>query len=329
MNIKEVIYQLQGMKLNNYQITTVDDNGSDLVINCPYHKGGHERTGSFSILVEDKITARGTIPAGTGHCFACGATKMLPQLVSDITGQGTYEQSREWLEREFNYSEDERVVPIQFLLKKEEDPTPGESVEYKHFLVENHEFFERRHITQESIRFFELGIDNQFGYAVFPIKDKDGNTRMLFKRSLEGKRFHNTAGAKKDDILFALDKIYNNLMYYRNVNQIWVVESVIDAILLWQRGYLAVAMLQAIPTKHQLELLNNLPFPEIIIGTDNDEAGLNGKKVMIENLDKQLYTVIYPNENIKDIGDFKEEEEILIEKVQRPKSRNYQRLPLG
>lgn len=332
MEVRGLIGYLQSVELNNYQITTVDDIGGDLVINCPYHKGGTERTGSFSILLEDKTTAAGVLPAGTGHCFACGATKSLPQFVSDVTGDHNIEQTEEWLKREFNYSSSERMVPLMSLLPKlEELPTVKESLEYESYRIPKgyqHPFFEGRGITPESVQFFELGIDGNT-YAVFPVKDKSGKIRMIFRRGLQGRVFHNTSGAKKEDILFALDKIYANLSNYRNTNQVWVVESIIDAILLWQRGFIAVAMLQAIPTAQQLELLQELPFGEIIIGTDNDEAGRKGRDLMREKLDKTLYTVIYPNETYKDIGDFKTEEQIYIGEIKKSKQSYYTGLPMG
>lgn len=315
MNVKNIIDTLATMELSDgYKITTKEDIGPDIVINCPYHKQGRERTGSFSILKEDKMTSGGVVQAGTGHCFACGVSKSLPQLVADLTGDKSIEQSEVWLRDNFNYVKNSKPPIINLLPEQKE---VNKNIPYKHYKVDYHPFFEKRRITRESVKFFELGIDNEYGYAVFPVKDKQGNCRMLFKRSLEGKRFYNTAGAKKDDILFGLNYIYENLMHYKGVNQVWVVESVIDSILLWQRGYLAVAMLQAIPTKEQLQLLRDLPFEEIIIGTDNDEAGRKGLDEMYRSIDKTLHRVIYPDNNYKDIGDFKEGEVIYIEQIKK------------
>ena len=149
MDVRHVVNTLRGLTSKDYNITTVDDQGSDIVINCPYHKGGNERTGSFSILTEDKVTVKGVIPAGTGHCFACGTTKMLPQLVADVTSVGDYDKSKEWLEREFNYAEGERQLPITMLLQPKDNDHREVDVTYQQYRVQYHEFFERRRITPQ------------------------------------------------------------------------------------------------------------------------------------------------------------------------------------
>lgn len=305
IDVKRILEEANLHSAGEYHITAMEEMGDNIVINCPYHKGGTERTASFSILTKDKMSRNGTIDAGVGHCFACGASRTLPQLISHIMGQESIEQSTEWLKK--NYGVNISTAPqVRLLVPPTEED--GETLEYKHYRVEYHEFFQRRGITPQSVQLFELGIDNQFGYAVFPIKNKHGECKMLFKRSLEGKRFYNTAGAKKENLLFGLNTLYENLTHYANAQQVWIVESVIDAILLWQQGYLALAMLQAIPTEAQLELIGALPFNELIIATDNDDAGHKGYKEFEDKLKgKTLYRLQY-QQHQKDIGDFTEKE---------------------
>lgn len=311
MDVLSVLKDLQMQDTGSYQITTIETLGDNVAINCPYHKDGTERTASFSILTRDKMSRNGMIDAGVGHCFACGASRSLPHLVKDILNQTTIEQGVEWLANNHGISISSTKQVRLLVPPAKEVPS---TIPYKQYKVESHPFFDRRGINENSIALFDLGIDEAGGWAVFPIKDKSGNCQMIFRRSLEGKRFHNTAGAKKDNLLFGLNVLYENLLHYQHVQQIWIVESVIDAILLWQKGYPALAMLQAIPTEEQINLINALPFPELIIATDNDDAGHKGNQEFIKEIKgKTLFRLQYQPHQ-KDIGDFtqKEMEEMQI-----------------
>lgn len=326
MDVLAVLKDLQVRDTGNYQITTIEQLGDNVAINCPYHKDGTERTASFSILTRDKMSRNGMVDAGVGHCFACGASRSLPHLVKDILNQTTVEEGTEWLKTNHGISISAQKQ-VRLLVPPTKEVTSN--IPYEQYKVEGHEFFDRRGITKQSIQMFDLGIDQQGGWAVFPIKDKSGNCKMIFRRSLEGKRFHNTAGAKKDNLLFGLNVLYENLLHYQHVKQIWIVESVIDSILLWQRGYPALAMLQAIPTEEQIKLINALPFPELIIATDNDDAGHKGNQEYINQIKgKTLYRLQY-QEHQKDIGDFTEKEMGEMQIVQSTRQNIRRGLSLG
>ena len=49
-------------------------------IRCPYHKGGREKRPSMGILLEDK----GTMEAGTCHCFTCGKVISFSDMVKEL-----------------------------------------------------------------------------------------------------------------------------------------------------------------------------------------------------------------------------------------------------
>jgi DNA primase len=79
------------------------------------------------------------------------------------------------------------------------------------------------------------------------------------------------------------------------------VESSFDAIRLDQVGLPAVATLGANVSNSQVELLKRY-FNNIIIIADNDEAGNNMKKRLIEKLGSKVY-VINIDSKYKDIGE--------------------------
>ena len=74
---------------------------------------------------------------------------------------------------------------------------------------------------------FGIGHDPEKDMIVFPIFDLSGQVRMLKKRSIEGKRFDNTAGANKANLVFGL---YHLKLYGEKDKPVWLCESETDAL---------------------------------------------------------------------------------------------------
>lgn len=75
-------------------LNSIKDCGEDIQVSCPYHKGGQERKPSAGIRKSD----------GLFHCFACGETHSLPEVISHCLGHyddmlGKY--GWEWLVKNF------------------------------------------------------------------------------------------------------------------------------------------------------------------------------------------------------------------------------------
>ena len=63
--------------LNNIELLgTIRDSGDNLMVSCPYHKNGAERKPSCGIRKSD----------GQVHCFTCGATHSLQEMISHCFG---------------------------------------------------------------------------------------------------------------------------------------------------------------------------------------------------------------------------------------------------
>ena len=56
--------------------------GDNLQTTCPFHKDGKERKPSFGIMLKDK----GNYKAGQCHCFACGWSGSLQEMISNCFG---------------------------------------------------------------------------------------------------------------------------------------------------------------------------------------------------------------------------------------------------
>lgn len=296
--------RLELSRRDGYQIKTIENVRGNYMINCPYHGNGNERNPSFGILKQDKRTSKGSIKAGHGNCFACGASVNIEKLVADVLFGGRYEESKVWLLDNFGIDGSDQITYESSLYI----PTEEKIIPYKEF-IQYHPYMEKRGISLQTATFFELGYDIATSSMVIPVHDVHGVCRMTIRRNVDPNcdprfRFRNTAGTNKDTLLHGLDKIYYNIGKYTTIDTVVVVESSIDMMLLWQQGYLAVATMQAIPTESQLEQLRKLPFPKLLIATDNDKAGEEGYERYKQNIKtKTIQRLAFPR-GVKDIGEF-------------------------
>lgn len=84
--------------------------------------------------------------------------------------------------------------------------------------------------------------------------------------------------------------------------EIYVCESMIDAITLWTHNKYALA-LNGLGTRKQIEELNNLPCRKIILATDNDIAGRQAKEKLKEFIHNKIVSEVVLPTNRKDINE--------------------------
>ena len=65
----------------------IKDGPKNVQITCPYHADGHERKPSAGIKKS----------SGVFHCFSCGETHSLPEVISYCFGKDEYEYGKRWL----------------------------------------------------------------------------------------------------------------------------------------------------------------------------------------------------------------------------------------
>ncbi len=213
-------------------------------VRCPYHKGGKERRPSMSILLED----RGSMTAGTCHCFACGTVVTLEELFEKVGA--TYDETIE--------------IHRQPKLKAVSLTTT--QLTYKPSLpFRFSEYLFNRGIgkeVQERFRVYEK--DKMIHMPVF---DKDGKYLFVNSRSTEGKYYYVEDGAVKT--LYGLEEIDMS-------KPIVVVEGQIDAMTFWELGMQAVATLGAdnVTALSAIKKATSI----IILAFDNDMAGLKARE---------------------------------------------------
>jgi DNA primase len=271
-------------------LTIESEVDSDFILFCPFHSNHRTPAGEV-----DKNT-------GVFYCFSCQHVADLIELVMHTTGRSYFESARYIKSKEENI-DIEKQINQQLFVKP--DYTQFDEVLIKRLNAQAIEspravnYFYGRRITESSIKKFHLGYSDKQDMVTIPVHSPDGMCVGFVGRSIEGKEFKNTPGLPKAKLLFNLHRV-------KNSDRVYIVESSFDAIRLDQVGLPAVATLGANISNTQTELLKKY-FNNIIVIADNDEAGSNMKKRLIEKLGSRV-SAITIDDKYKDIGDMQDED---------------------
>lgn len=291
---------LNGIKL----LGSVRDTPNNIMVSCPYHKGGQERKPSAGIHKTD----------GVFHCFACGETHSLSEVISHCFGK--YEDllgafGWEWLLKNFltvsvvdrknlklNLSRDNECVESEYISEEELDS-------YRTY----HPYMWKRRMTPEVVDVFDIGYDKKTQSITFPVRDISGQCVFVARRSVNTKFFNYPEGAEKP-----LYGLYELSLIKPFPQEVIICEGMIDAITCWVYGKYAVA-LNGLGNELQFSQLNSMPSRKYILGTDNDKAGQSARKRLHSNIKNKLIVEYVFPENRKDINDLSKEEFNLLEEV--------------
>jgi DNA primase len=296
----------------------VRDSGRNIQVQCPYHGNGQERKPSAGILKED----------GTFNCFACHEVHTLPEVISYCFGYTDDMLGKEgfkWILKNFATVrvEERKDVPIDVVRNKGntkhnrlDNTSDNQSVyiteeeldKYRYY----HKYWRKRGITDELIiELFDLGYDKETDCITFPVRNVMGNCLFVARRSVKTKWFNYPAGAEKP--LYGLYEICS-CVTAKKVDTVYVTESMIDCLRLWQNKKYAVA-LNGTGSESQFEELRKLPCRHLILATDNDKAGLYARDRIKKAVRNKIITQVVIPEGKKDIGDCTDEEIRNLEEV--------------
>ena len=259
------------------------------------------------------------ISAGTFHCFACGETHSLQEVISYCFGHtddliGTF--GWKWLLKNFAtvQVEERKDVEIDFSRSVRTDNSRDDRRYVREEELEQyryiHPYMYKRGLTDDIIDLFDIGYDNINRCITFPVKDVQGNCLFLARRSVLGKYFNYPAGAVKP--LYGLYEYYR--MIPENNDDVIVTESMLDALSFWTIGKYAVA-LNGLGNELQFQQLRELPCRKLILATDNDEAGVKARKRIRENIHNKLITEYIFPDNRKDANECTKEELMNLQEV--------------
>lgn len=311
----DIIQELQTqLHINNIPlISKIIDTPKNVQIVCPFHKNGQERRPSAGIKKSD----------GTFHCLACGEVHTLPEVISycfghteDILGKFGWN----WLLKNFaTISVEDRhdIISLDFgrhIGDRSVDNLSHnaiidkDNIDSRQFVSEEeldkyryyHPYWRKRGITDERIiELFGLGYDKDTECITMPVRNKNGATLFVARRSVKTKYFNYPTGVEKP--LYGLYELQVSSQSDR-YEQVFICESMIDALLLWQAGYVAFA-LNGLGSSSQISELKRLNVRKYILCTDNDKAGQNARTVLRKALSNKLLTEIRFPPNRKDVGE--------------------------
>jgi len=184
-----------------------------------------------------------------------------------------------------------------------------------------HKYWASRGITDDAIiELFDLGYDIETDCITFPVRDINGNCLFVARRSVKTKWFNYPKDVEKP--LYGLYELKLRKWGYvidsrkeHIPTELFITESMIDCILLWQSGKYAVA-LNGLGSDKQIDTLIHLPIRHYVLATDNDYAGERARARLRKALQdtKLISDIVFPNRKIKDIGDCTKEQ---IDNIER------------
>lgn len=323
--VESILYDMKREMIGQELFRDIKPSGENIMVTCPFHSGGRERKASFGVATRE-ITYNGRVlEAGSTHCFTCGYKSDLPQFIADVLELDNRIHGFKWLKERYMYGAgDERGELGLDFSRGKQSVEEGEGLVSKVLVTHYHEellnsqraldyVIGRKLDNLHILEIFGVGYDEEKDSIVFAVADKKGQTRMLKKRSIEGKRFANTTGSNKAGIVYGL---YQLLEYGDKTKPVWICESEIDCLTAWHYGVQAVAVMGSHISEAQVKELSKTPFRHLVDGLDRDEAGRKGwrtAKDLLIPLGFRMWNTKGFGEK-KDINDLTHNEFLQIEK---------------
>lgn len=270
----------------------------NIAVTCPIHKGGHERNPSCQVFTKRDDD---NIEYGKCHCFSCGWTGRLSDLVTACFNESDATFGKEWLIERFGvpYSENTRFLPeikLNNNVKKVEVIDESILAKYNFY----HDYMWERKLTKEVVDAFKVGYDPKTQMLTFPIWDEYNRLVLITYRSVKDKRFF--IEEDKDKPVYLL-----NFIKQWGIKTVYVCESQINALTLWSWGYPAIALIGT-GSYEQLKILNKCPIRNYILCFDGDEAGDKGANRFIRGIRKDVLVSRKIVPRGKDVNDLSKEE---------------------
>lgn len=194
----------------------------------------------------------------TVHCFACGATYDIFDLVGQEENLTDFPSKMKAVNRRYGGGEVIRVTA-----------KPTQAFPYKERAGRPDPYFTGRGLSDETVRRFGLVVEN--GYAVLPVF-AEGVCRSVCRRAIDPAvepRYQNSRGAMQLWNSAAMDRAAGEALF--------VTEGIFDALSLEELGFPAVALCGAANTGKLVQKIDEyvpVAWPErVILAGDSDAAG--------------------------------------------------------
>jgi len=306
----DILNELQReLNINNIPLLRkIKDVGDDVMVSCPYHNGGQEKRPSAGIRKSD----------GVFHCFACGETHSLQEVISYCLGYDDVlgKEGWKWLLKNFAITQvsSRDDIVIDYDRKNAVKSDFKRSIAYINDDILDkyryyHSYMRKRKLTDEVIELFDIGYDVVTDCITFPIRDITGNCLGIARRSTHGKFFNYPKGFEKP-----LYGLYELSLQNPYPQEVIVCESMLDALSFWTVHKYAVA-LNGLGNDVQMKQLEKLPCRMLILCTDMDEAGLSARDKIRKQIRTKIIAEYYLPAGRKDANDCTAEELINLEAI--------------
>ena len=303
--------------------------GEYMMVHCPFHNNGKEQKPSCGVLLRDRVSDGKVLHAGNWHCFACQTNMNMRLAVNTIIRE--YDVSdevaktlKDMLDEFETANPEDKIVPpallgdlinkfsleyVRNLVTPEVEYVSEE--ELKKYRVTVPYMYERK-MNDKLIEKFDVGYDpdwippgkkNKVRCITFPVRDMDGNTLFIARRSIEGKMYNYPEGVEKP--------VYGLYEIPPETKSLIICESCINAITAYRYGKPAVALLGT-GNQMQMDQLRRLGVRDYVICTDGDDAGRRAAKKLKRELNQVAFVWQMPMPDGKDLNDLTYEEFIKI-----------------
>lgn len=284
-------------------------NGDNVQCPCPFHKNGQERKASFGV--------NGNL--NKCHCFTCGWSGGIDDMISELFGFVDSKYGKRWLIKRFNTIEIESRPNILEGFNVSSRKIDGSynnicnklrnnksNMDNTGYISEQeldkyryiHPYMYSRGLTDEIIERFDVGYDKDREAITFPIRNIRGDCVFVATRSIKTKFFGLPQGIDKP--------IYQGYRFTMGCYKTaYITESFLNCLTCWKYGKPAMAMIGT-GNKKQYEILEKLPVREYILCFDPDEAGRKATQRFKQNVKGKIIKEIIYEEEGKDINDLQE-----------------------
>ena len=294
----EEILTLLKLSLTNGKLKDIENKGDDILVTCPHHDGGHEKTPACNIYIGNDTK----LPYGYFNCFVCGEKGSFLKFVAECF-DAPESYAKAWLLKNFG---GELIAKNLFMgepivlnrnkgIKKHLD----ESIldQYQTW----NPYLAKRKLSREICELFKVRYDPKYRQVIFPAYDMSGNLVMLAKRSIDVKSFYLDKDVEKP--VYCLDYVMKN-----NIKTVLITEGPFDCLTGWEYGFPTIATFGKI-SDYQIEQINKSCINIIYAAFDNDAAGRSFLETLKRKLTKRIIIIEtkFPTWR-KDLNDLTKEE---------------------
>ena len=291
--IIDIVKQLK-KELTNGKLKDIIDKHDNILVTCPHHKDGMENHASCNIYSGDADD----IEYGMVNCFTCGFKGPLYHFIAECF-DASDEFGKEWLEERFgNIFTKRNIILPSMDVKTKEIKVLDESLLDK--FEPWHPYMAQRKLSKEICEQFKIKFDPETQCIVFPVWDEYNRLTLLTRRSVVGKKFIIDTDVEKPVYLL-------NYILKQNIKTVWICESQINCLYAWTLGIPAVALFGT-GSGHDYDVLNKSGIRNYILCLDGDDAGDNGIRKLIKNINKEALIEVALLPRGKDLNDLTEDE---------------------